>query len=153
MQDAIKSIGSLDPIKVTKNVLNGLAIPENEYELTKDDLIIDLKANNGSESFLGNDLIVSLDTIISDSLRLEGVLRDLIRQIQLMRKDANFEINDRIIISANFPDELKNIIEENKEYFMNEVLCKDIVVNLKNSDYNSSFKYENNKIKIFLKKL
>ena len=102
---------------------------------------------------MGNDLIVSLDTIISDSLRLEGVLRDLIRQIQLMRKDANFEINDRIIISANFPDELKNIIEENKEYFMNEVLCKDIVVNLKNSDYNSSFKYENNEIEIFLKKL
>ena len=130
-----------------------MAIPENEHELTKDDLIIDLKANEGSESFLGNDLIVSLDTTISDSLRLEGVLRDLIRQIQLMRKEANFEIDDRIIISANFSDELKNIIEENKEYFMNEVLCKDIVANLENSDYNSSFKYENNEIEIFLKKL
>ena len=150
MQDAMKSIGNLDPVKVTKNVLNGLAIPENEHELTKDDLIIDLKANEGSESFLGNDLIVSLDTTISDSLRLEGVLRDLIRQIQLMRKEANFEIDD---ISANFSDELKNIIEENKEYFMNEVLCKDIVANLENSDYNSSFKYENNEIEIFLKKL
>ena len=153
MQDAMKSIGNLDPVKVTKNVLNGLSIPENEHELTKDDLIIDLKANEGSESFLGNDLIVSLDTTISDSLRLEGVLRDLIRQIQLMRKEANFEIDDRIIISANFSDELKNIIEENKEYFMNEVLCKDIVANLENSDYNSSFNYENNEIEIFLKKL
>jgi len=121
--------------------------------LTKDDLIIDLKANEGSESFLGNDLIVSLDTTISDSLRLEGVLRDLIRQIQLMRKEANFEIDDRIIISANFSDELKNIIKENKEYFMNEVLCKDIVANLENSDYNSSFNYENNEIEIYLKKV
>ena len=153
MQDAMKSIGNLDSVKVTKNVLNGLAIPENEHELTKDDLIIDLKANEGSESFLGNDLIVSLDTTISDSLRLEGVLRDLIRQIQLMRKEANFEIDDRIIISANFSDELKNIIEENKEYFMNEVLCTDIVANLENFDYNSSFKYENNEIEIYLKKL
>jgi len=130
-----------------------LAIPENEHELTKDDLIIDLKANEGSESFLGNDLIVSLDTTISDSLRLEGVLRDLIRQIQLMRKEANFEIDDRIIISANFSDELKNIIEENKEYFMNEVLCTYIVANLENFDYNSFFKYENNEIEIYLKKL
>ena len=127
MQDAMKSIGNLDPVKVTKNVLNGLSIPENEHELTKDDLIIDLKANEGSESFLGNDLIVSLDTTISDSLRLEGVLRDLIRQIQLMRKEANFEIDDRIIISANFSDELKNIIEKNKEYFMNEVLCLSLI--------------------------
>ena len=130
-----------------------MAIPENEHELTKDDLIIDLKANEGSESFLGNDLIVSLDTTISDSLRLEGVLRDLIRQIQLMRKEANFEIDDRIIISANFSDELKNIIEENKEFFVNEVLCTDIVENLQNFDYNSSFKYENNEIEIYLKKL
>ena len=153
MQDAMKAIGSFDPIKVTKNVLNGLAIPENEHELTKDDLIIDLKANDGSESFLGNDLIVSLDTTISDSLRLEGVLRDLIRQIQLMRKEANFEIDDRIIISANFSDELKNILEKNKEYFMNEVLCTDIVANLENFDYNSSFNYENNEIEIYLKKL
>ena len=78
MQDAMKSIGNLDPVKVTKNVLNGLSIPENEHELTKDDLIIDLKANEGSESFLGNDLIVSLDTTISDSLRLEGVLSCLL---------------------------------------------------------------------------
>ena len=152
MQDAIKSIPDLDPEKVTKNVLNGLTIPENQHELTKDDLIIDLKANEGSESFLGNDLIVSLDTTISDSLRLEGVLRDLIRQIQLMRKEANFEIDDRIIISANFSNELKDIIEENKEYFMNEVLCTDIVANLKNFDYNSFFKYENNEIEIYLKK-
>ena len=36
---------------------------------------------------------------------------------------------------------------------MNEVLCKDIVANLENSDYNSSFKYENNEIDIYLKKL
>ena len=129
-----------------------MAIPENDHELTRDDLIIDLKANDGSESFLGNDLIVSLDITISDSLRLEGVLRDLIRQIQLMRKEANFEIDDRIIISANFSDELKSIIEKNKEYFMNEVLCTDIVANLENFDYNSLFNYENNEIEIFLKK-
>ena len=153
MQDAMKSIGNLDSIKVTKNVLNGLVIPKNKYELTKDDLIIDLKANDGSESFLGNDLIVSLDTIISDSLRLEGVLRDLIRQIQLMRKEANFEIDDRIIISANFSEELKSIVDKNKEYFMNEILCTDIVASLENFDYNSSFNYENNEIEIYLKRL
>ena len=46
----------------------------------------------------------------------------------------------------------KNIIEKNKEYFMNEVLCTDIVANLKNFDYNSSFNYDNNEIEIYLKK-
>ena len=36
---------------------------------------------------------------------------------------------------------------------MNEVLCTDIVANLENFDYNSFFKYENNEIEIYLKKL
>ena len=44
-------------------------------------------------------------------------------------------------------------IYSNKDYFMNEVLCTDIVENMENSDYNSSFMYENEKIEIYIKKV
>ena len=94
-----------------------------------------------------------MNTTISEQLRLEGVLRDLIRHIQLMRKEADFNIDDRITISASFKNELKDVIDKNKDYFMNEVLCTDIVENMENSDYNSSFMYENEKIEIYIKKV
>ena len=87
MQEAMKSISTLNAKTVLENLLNGNSFPKNDYELNKDDVLITLKAEEGSESFLAKDLIVCLDTTISEQLRLEGVLRDLIRQIQLMRKD------------------------------------------------------------------
>ena len=153
MQEAMKSISTLNAKTVLENLLHGNSFPENSFELNKDDVLITLKAEEGSESFLAKDLIVCLDTTISEQLRLEGVLRDLIRQIQLMRKEADFNIDDRIIISGSFKNELKDVISENKDYFMNEVLCTDIVENMENSDYNSSFMHQNEKIEIHIKKV
>ncbi len=153
MQEAMKSISKIDAKIVLENLLHGKSFPKNDFELNKDDVLIELKAKNGSESFLANDLIVCLNTTISEQLRLEGVLRDLIRHIQLMRKEADFNIDDRITISASFKNELKDVIDKNKDYFMNEVLCTDIVENMENSDYNSSFMYENEKIEIYIKKV
>jgi len=153
MQEAMKSISTLNAKTVLENLLHGNSFPENSFELNKDDVLITLKAEKGSESFLAKDLIVCLDTTISEQLRLEGVLRDLIRQIQLMRKEADFNIDDRIIISGSFKNELKDVISENKDYFMNEVLCTDIVENMENSDYNASFMHQNEKIEIHIKKV
>ena len=153
MQEAMKSISTLNAKTVLENLLNGNSFPENSFELNKDDVLIALKAEKGSESFLAKDLIVCLDTTISEQLRLEGVLRDLIRQIQLMRKEADFNIDDRIIISGTFKNELKDVIRDNKDYFMNEVLCTDIVENMENSDYNASFMHNNEKIEIYIKKV
>ena len=153
MQEAMKSISTIDAKTVLESLLHGNSFPENNFELNKEDVLIELKAENGSESFLANDLIVCLDTTISEQLRLEGVLRDLIRQIQLMRKEADFNIDDRIIICGSFKNELKDVINQNKDYFMNEVLCTDIVENMENSDYNASFMHENQKIEIHIKKV
>ena len=153
MQEAMKSISTLNAKTVLENLLHGNSFPENSFELNKDDVLITLKAEKGSESFLAKDLIVCLDTTISEQLRLEGVLRDLIRQIQLMRKEADFNIDDRIIISGSFKNELKDVISENKDYFMNEVLCTDIVENMENSDYNAYFMHQNEKIEIHIKKV
>ena len=153
MQEAMKSVGTINAKTVLENLMHGNSFPENSFELNKDDVFIELKAEKGSESFLAKDLIVCLDTTISEQLRLEGVLRDLIRQIQLMRKEADFNIDDRIIISGAFKNELKDIINANKEYFMNEVLCTDIVENMENSDYNSSFIHKNQEIEIHIKKI
>ena len=153
MQEPMKSISTINAKTVLGNLLHGNPFPENSFELNKDDVLITLKAEKGSESFLAKDLIVCLDTTISEQLRLEGVLRDLIRQIQLMRKEADFNIDDRIIISGSFKNELKDVISENKDYFMNEVLCTDIVENMENSDYNASFMHNNEKIEIYIKKV
>jgi len=69
-------------------------------------------------------LIVSLDTILTPELVLEGEARDFIRIVQDMRKEADFHVADRIIISVF--GEYKKFIEEFTEYVKNETLAVEI---------------------------
>ena len=83
---------------------------------------------------------------------MEGLVREIIRHIQVMRKDAGFDVDDRIILSNNFSSDIINAIDKHNEYFMNEILCVDIVDKMENSDYNSIFQYEGNNFNIYIKK-
>ena len=83
---------------------------------------------------------------------MEGMIREIIRHIQVMRKDAGFDVDDRIILSNDFSSDIINAIKKHNEYFMSEILCLDIVDKMENSDYNSIFKYEGNSFNIYIKK-
>jgi len=152
MQDVMKKIQSFDALEIAQNHLEGKSFKDNDLGINKDDIILDLNANDGFESFLSNDVVVSLNITISEELKMEGIFRDLIRHIQLMRKEADFNIDDRIVIAATFPKELEDVINTNKEFFMNEVLCVDIVDNLENCNYNSTFGYDDKNFEISVKK-
>jgi isoleucyl-tRNA synthetase len=73
-------------------------------------------------------LTVALDLNITESLRLEGVARELIRSIQALRKSSNFEITDRIIVTL--PNETDNelCLKEFKEYIATQVLANEVVL-------------------------
>ena len=89
---------------------------------------------------------------IDKDLKMEGLVREIIRHIQVMRKDAGFDVDDRIILSNDFSKDIINAIEKYNEYFMNEILCLDIVDKMENSDYNSIFDYEGKSFNIYIKK-
>ena len=65
---------------------------------------------------------VALNTEIDKNLRLEGIIRDLIRHIQNFRKESDFEVSNRISIAIIANGEIKDAINKHKKYFMNEVL-------------------------------
>ena len=126
--------------------------PKPPIMIINEDIIVQIKGAKGEEAFFSNNVIVSINTEIDDNLKTEGLVREIIRHIQIMRKEANFDVDDRIVLSNNFSDDIVNAIEKHKQYLMNEILCTDIVDNLENSDYNSVFSYEKNDFSIFIKK-
>ncbi len=67
--------------------------------------------------------VVSLDINITPELELEGNARDLVRQIQELRKEADLNISDRIILSVNG---LSNIMDTYSEYVMKETLTTEL---------------------------
>jgi isoleucyl-tRNA synthetase len=57
----------------------------------------------------------------------EGFVRELISKVQTMRKEAGFEVTDRIVIYASGNDKIEEILKSNAETIRSEVLADDIV--------------------------
>ncbi|MBQ6554666.1 MAG: hypothetical protein IJL89_05490, partial [Firmicutes bacterium] len=69
---------------------------------------------------------VVLDTNLTPELIEEGFVRELISKIQNMRKDADFEVLDRINVYYSGNDKIAKIFEDNKESIANDVLADSI---------------------------
>ena len=71
---------------------------------------------------------VALDVQMNETLRLEGMARELVNRLQNMRKDLGFEVTDTIQVTLQESDELNAILNENKAYIQHEILATTIYV-------------------------
>ena len=71
-------------------------------------------------------LTVALDLEITESLRLEGMARELVRSIQTLRKESGFEITDRIHVTIPASDDNTRCLEQFKPYIAQQVLADSI---------------------------
>jgi isoleucyl-tRNA synthetase len=89
--------------------------------LTQEDVIIESKDIEGWSVASERGLTVALDTRLDDALLMEGIARDVVNRIQNLRKDLQFEVQDKIAIHIQRLDELFNrAIETHKPYIMQE---------------------------------
>jgi len=70
---------------------------------------------------------VELDTEISAELKEEGLIREIIRNIQEMRKKAGLKPKDEIQVSYSGSEELGNLLQKNREFVLKEAKVKDLV--------------------------
>ncbi len=91
------------------------------------DILLEPKGSISVESMEG--YAVVLDTQLNEMLLREGYLRDLVHQIQLLRKEAGFEVEDRIRIGVNDRTNpvARKLIQENEQYIQNETLAYEIL--------------------------
>lgn len=95
-------------------------------ELTSEDFEIRAEEIPGWVVASENGITVALDNTISESLRMEGVARELVNRVQNLRKDSGLEVTDRIMLSVDTSEGIRNAISTNKQYICNEVLALDI---------------------------
>jgi isoleucyl-tRNA synthetase len=100
----------------------------NEIELGEEDLLIEMTKQEGFESLGEGSITVVLDTKLTPELIEEGFVREIVSKVQTMRKEADFEVMDRIVVYAKDNDKIAKVLEDNKDAIMKEVLANDIVV-------------------------
>jgi isoleucyl-tRNA synthetase len=99
----------------------GEILEDGEYTLQ-----LESKDGSGSQAISSNDVLVVLDLNISDTLRAEGLARDVVRLIQQARKDADLQVTDRIVIQVAASGDVAAAIEGNKSYISDQTLADTI---------------------------
>ena len=101
----------------------------NEVVLEKDDVLTAPMKKPGYVVATDRDVTVALDTNLNDELVAEGFAREVVSKLQTMRKEAGFEVTDRILVTAKTDDEkLAAIVEANVEAIKNGVLALEVVL-------------------------
>ena len=104
-----------------------LDLPSGEVVLEKEDLLIDIAQTEGYVSQCDNKITVVLDTNLSEELLLEGFVREIISKVQTMRKEAGFEVMDKITVYAKDNDKVVKVMTDNKDEILSEVMATELV--------------------------
>jgi isoleucyl-tRNA synthetase len=76
---------------------------DKEWTLDRDQVEIGYQGRDGLDVASESGILVALDAEVTDELREEGIARELNRLIQNMRKEAGYEVSDRITLSIDGP--------------------------------------------------
>ena len=105
-----------------------LDIDGNKVELTEEDLLIETAQTEGYVTESDGDTSVVLDTNLTEELLEEGFVREIISKVQTMRKEAGFEVMDKIRIFVKDNEKIMNLMNSHAEEIKAEVLAQDIVL-------------------------
>lgn len=111
----------------TNGVLK-LDINGNNVELTEEDLLIETAQTEGYVSESDGETSVVLDTNLTPELIEEGFVREIISKIQTMRKEAGFEVMDKIVVYAHGNDKIQDVMKAHEDEIKSEVLADEMVL-------------------------
>ena len=137
-------INAVDPQVLLKQTKAGdsihLSDGQTEFELLPEELLVSTIEPDGQAVVEEAGVVVAVETELSEALVSEGVARDFIRNVQNMRKDAEFDVSDRISIFVEVDETHKNMILEHQDYIANETLAEEISYGKKADGFQAEFK-------------
>lgn len=116
------------------------------YELSAEDVIVQEDALDGKSAVSEKQLTVAVITELTEELIQEGIVRDMIRSVQNMRKEAGFNVEDRITVFCDAEDDLKKALQSYENYFCNEVLAVNLSYNSAESEFSKKVEIRGQKV-------
>ncbi len=125
------ALAAADPADVAGKVAAGqsvsVAADGETYELAPDDILVERTCPDNIALHESSEMTVALDTALSDELVAEGMVRDLVRHVQTLRKERDLEMDDRITLGYAADDaSVKNAIAGWTAYIRSETLADEL---------------------------
>jgi isoleucyl-tRNA synthetase len=133
VQKALREGDAADVRRYAETLLKGetltLTLDGDVFEMTGEEVevIRDLSGVEGYAIAEEGGYLVALDTRLDEALIAEGFANEIKRRVQVLRKDAGFAIEDRIVISYQASERLTSIIEQYRQSIMSETLAQELV--------------------------
>ena len=99
------------------------------------------------------EITVALDTKLNEDLVAEGLAREFINRIQNMRKDAGFDVTDRIKLFYEASPALHRAIRTKVDYIKQEVLATEIKDIFQKTDFDKSWEIDKEKARIGIQRI
>ena len=157
MKQTLEELSADDMKALTAAVVAGgeVSVPGWDEKFDASVFAVQSKTKDGvvSAEFAENS-VVALDIVLTDELLKEGVVRDIIRQCQVARKDAGYQVEQRINASISVDDEfIVNALTEKLDYIATELLADSVVINGEiSADYTTEFTMNDKKITVAVAK-
>ena len=122
--DSVDGNAAMDEVNET----GALKLDVNGQEITlfREDLLIETAQIEGYVSENDNGITVVLDTNLTPELLEEGFVREIISKVQTMRKEADFEVMDRIRVTYDGSDKAETIFAKYADEIAGEVLANEV---------------------------
>ncbi len=124
-----------------------------EVEFSLSDLLISSESKAGYISAEENGVTVVLDTNIDEELLLEGIEREIVSKIQTMRKEAGFEVVDRINLYCDASGNALKVLTNNKDSICEDVLAQNLTITSEVKGYKKEWNISNEKLVIGVEKI
>ncbi len=144
MKDFVNFLTTLDNNQI-EAIKEGNSIKFEDYDITKNLIDIKIESKEGMSVAMENNNFIILNTTLTEDLIKEGIAREVISKVQNLRKEKDFDIENRINLYYNSNDYFDTVIKEFEDYIKDETLAIDII---KKEDLTN--KYDINDIEVYL---
>jgi isoleucyl-tRNA synthetase len=125
---AIQTLSDTQVQTLEKEGALKLDLEGKEIVLSADDVVIASKDVSGWLVASEQGVTVALDIQMNESLRMEGMARELVNRLQNIRKDLGFDVTDTIALTLQQNDILADVLKQNKTYIQHEILATSITL-------------------------
>ncbi|ACQ53248.1 isoleucine--tRNA ligase [Clostridium botulinum] len=135
-----KEISSMNQMELAQSINNGRSVfinvegCEDQIELTAENLLVTMQGLEGFAFAGEGEIGVVLDTHITEELKEEGFLREILSKVQNMRKESGFEVADKINLYVSGNNTLNAIVKKYEDEIKVETLSAKVIYD-ENKDY------------------
>lgn len=130
-----------------------LTVQGTSIDLVLEDVLVSTKQKEGLVSQQDHGVLVLLDTNLTPELIREGLVREVTSKLQNMRKDAGFEVVDRITVGYEGDGELCALIAQEQAAIASDVLADRVEAGLEEGAYSASWNLDGRDLTLSVRKL